>query len=151
MNTTSLFLAGLTLLASTGFAAEPAQVLTEKRIQPQRLASAQVSTGSEAGTISFDYSVTYSNSCVAGATTVTPISIPESVHSRNGRSHHHLIVGLQAQWRKRIACPLNYQPVTRNYHTVIRNLSAGESYDTQILGLPSRGETFTQIDVTAGK
>ena len=150
MKTKHLLAAGLALFTTVAFAAGVQKELPEHRVLLERLTSATVSTGPEAGTLNLDYAVRFSNSCVAGATVISPLTIPDAIYSEGRMAHRHLTIAIQAEWLRRAVCPAVFEPVTVTYHTVIRNLEAGGSYEAQILGLPERGETYSTIEVTVG-
>jgi hypothetical protein len=93
------------------------------------------------GSLVVNYTVTYSNSCVAGANTSEVLSVRKDQGASKA-----LNVLIKANNRGlRIACPAVYKPVHVQYQSTIGNLTSGASYSVSVEG--SAPATRVQVRV----
>lgn len=106
--------------------------LAETPIQIAQARGVSAAPGEKPGTAVVSFTVTYSNSCVAGANgRIEPLT---------ARAGNKLSVVLRRGPSLRIACPAVYMPVTVNYEVEVARLVAGETYSIEVLGARETAE-----------
>jgi len=141
-----------TVLGSTQLRADSPllPVVTEveaREMFAHRLINAEVTPGSEAGTLDIEYSVQFSNSCVASANSIHPTLTRTSVYNDKGKSQNHILFVAAQGPVKKIFCPAVYRPVVQTQKVTLKNLQSRERYEVQVLGLTTKSEAYKTFDV----
>lgn len=112
------------------------QFLEAEELRVKQLTHVNVEPGDQPDSLYLDFTVSYSNSCMAGAETLVPKISKTFLSGAHGETVNRILVLVESRPSKiRVMCPMVYRPVSQTYRTVIKGLIGEGSYKVVISGV----------------
>ncbi len=113
--------------------------LEPEELRIKQLTHVAVEPGDQADSLFVDFSVSYSNSCMAGAEILVPKISKTFLSGAHGETVNRILVVVETRPSKiRVACPMVYRPVSQTYRTVIKGLIGEGSYKVVVSGVNTK-------------
>lgn len=115
--------------------------LEAEELRIKQLTHVSVTPGDQPDSLYLDFTVRYSNRCMAGAETLIPKISKTFLSGAHGETVNRILVVVESQPSKirpgklEMACPMVYRPVSQTYRTVIKGLIGEGFYKVVVSGV----------------